>query len=309
MNIPIKYEHVHKSFGLFQIKFHFEGFRLLPGKAQKTLTVGSFLSIGDLTVGDHSIKLVGKSLRFHFEIIVGLQIHPTLRIGAEEAGKTQGGIGCNCTPAGYDLPDAPLGHANGLGEPVLRDPQGLEEVLEQDLPGMYGRHIAFHDCTSQSVVVHDLDIIGVPVFPPEADAPLVVNLNAPMTFSVSDQFLKHIRRWDTQKLKGRGPVDLGKLSKGGALNRLRKPPRESPSENFLRFCVLERLYHGGLIVAHNVSNVNGDDLVVQQSSPDQGVSSLQSSNHSCPSQDSLPPRPKAGLENATFFFSCGFTAF
>ena len=131
---------------------------------------------------------------------------------------------------------------------------------------MHGWHIAFHDYISQSVVVHDFDIIGVPVHPLEADAPLVVDPYAPLTFSVSNQFLEHICRWNTQKHKGCSTMDLGKLSKSRALNGLREPRRESPSENFLRFCILERLYHGKAIVAHDVSNVNGQDQATQQCS-------------------------------------------
>jgi len=42
------------------------------------------------------------------------------------------------------------------------------------------------------MIVHDLDVVGLTVFPPEADPPLVVDANAVLTRAISVKLLQTI---------------------------------------------------------------------------------------------------------------------
>jgi len=51
------------------------------------------------------------------------------------------------------------------------------------------------------MVINDLDVIRITVFPRKADAPLLVDPDAVLAFSVMMQCFHVIRRWDSQSLK------------------------------------------------------------------------------------------------------------
>jgi hypothetical protein len=74
-----------------------------------------------------------------------------------------------------------------------------------------------------SVLIDNLDVVRIFVFPPKANAPLVVDANAVLTPSVPAQCFEPIASWNTQVLKrGRSmqvqefsqrlPLDRAKLS-------------------------------------------------------------------------------------------------
>jgi hypothetical protein len=65
-----------------------------------------------------------------------------------------------------------LGHANGLGKPVLSDIHRLEEILQQNFTGMHRRHFSLHRCTP-SMVIGKFKIMGMTVLPMKADPPSV----------------------------------------------------------------------------------------------------------------------------------------
>jgi hypothetical protein len=94
-----------------------------------------------------SIQPIGEGLFRDNKVIMGLQIHPTLGICAEKPGQSQRGICGNRPFSGNDFSNASLGHPDGLGESVLGDIHGLEEILQQDFAGMHGRYLSFHRLT------------------------------------------------------------------------------------------------------------------------------------------------------------------
>ena len=72
------------------------------------------------------------------------------------------------------------------------------------------------------MVIDDLDIVSVPFIPSETDAPLIVDADAPLTFSIPSQFLKSVARRDKKKIDARSAVNQGQFSKCGFLNIPRK---------------------------------------------------------------------------------------
>ena len=75
--------------------------------------------------------------------------------------------------------------------PVHAQSESGHELLAENLPGMYWLEFL---CHSVLLVVID-NLIGVSVPPPKADAPLIVDADAVLTFAVSLQRLQPKWRW------------------------------------------------------------------------------------------------------------------
>src|SRR5690242_9339358 len=67
---------------------------------------------------------------------------------------------------------------------------------------------------SSAVIVHDLDVFGVAIGPPEADAPLVVDPDAHLSGTVSGQSFEAIARRIAQIVGRRRRIELAKLAQG-----------------------------------------------------------------------------------------------
>jgi len=76
---------------------------------------------------------------FDFEVVAGLEVEPEALGGAEVAGEAEGGVGGDGALAVDDLVDAAGWHGDVLGEAVLGDVHGVEELFEKDLAGVDGR--------------------------------------------------------------------------------------------------------------------------------------------------------------------------
>jgi hypothetical protein len=173
---------------------------------------------------------------------MSLQVHPALGIRPENFRKPEGSIRRDGALPGNDFTDSPLGHPHGLGELVLSDTYRLQKILQEDFTGMYWRHLPFHG-SSPSMVIDDFDIVGVPFIPPETDTPLIVNADAPLSFSIPSQLLQPVGRWDTEEIKVGSAVNQGQFSKGGLLNIPGKSGGKEPAEYFQSFLAPECLDH------------------------------------------------------------------
>jgi hypothetical protein len=107
-------------------------------------------------------------------------------------------------------------------------------------------HISFHSF-SPSVVVNNFNVIGVPIFPVEADSPLVVNSDTPLAFSVASELLKPIRRRDSEEFQGCRSMNLRQFAKTNPLNIRRQPGRKRTLENLLGILGPKRLNHGPIL--------------------------------------------------------------
>jgi hypothetical protein len=67
------------------------------------------------------------------------------------------------------------------------------------------------------VIIDDVDVVGVAVQPAEADAPLVVDAEAVLTFTVPAEGLEAVSRRYTEIVQGVGGVQVDEFPKGRAL--------------------------------------------------------------------------------------------
>jgi hypothetical protein len=73
-----------------------------------------------------------------FGVVVGLHVDPEHFAEPQGAGEPQCGVSGDCAFAVHDFVDAPRWHIDRFGDPVLRDPQRVEEFLLEDLAGVGG---------------------------------------------------------------------------------------------------------------------------------------------------------------------------
>ena len=101
-------------------------------------------------------KLILQCLPRQRCVVAGLAAQPPAVAEAEVATQPQVGVGSDRAPAGHDLADALRRHANVLGQAVLGQPQGLQELFFEHFTrrnGRDGAHGSF-----PSVVVNDFDL-------------------------------------------------------------------------------------------------------------------------------------------------------
>ena len=91
------------------------------------------------------------------------------------------------------------------------------------------------------MVVDDFDLVRVSVFPDEADAPLVVDANAVLTFPFSAKRFEAISRRHSQVIQDLGCRKLRKLPKRRALNIRRQLARVLAVPDLLRLFTSEVL--------------------------------------------------------------------
>src|SRR6266542_3983575 len=119
----------------------------------------------------------------HVEVVLGLKVQPEPLRGPKVPGQPKRGVRRNCPRAVDDLVDPTRRNSDVLGQPVLTDPHGLEELLSQYLAWMdrwksLGHHLLL-------VVVHDLDVERIRAPPPEADPPPVVDPDAVLARAIT----------------------------------------------------------------------------------------------------------------------------
>jgi hypothetical protein len=93
-----------------------------------------------------------------------------------------------------------------------------------------------------SVVIDNFDACRTNGRPHEADAPLVVDANAVLTFPVAFQCLQSIARRSVQKIQRLRGVKLGELALGHRRKSLESPGAISLEQRLSEFA-LERLDH------------------------------------------------------------------
>jgi len=95
-----------------------------------------------------------------------------------------------------DLVNTSRGNTDVLGDSILRNSQGLEEVLKQDLPRVNRRKLSSSH-KRVLVIVNDLDVMGVTILPPEAHAALVVDTNTVLATPPTLEFFQAVARRDS----------------------------------------------------------------------------------------------------------------
>lgn len=93
------------------------------------------------------------------------------------------------------------------------------------------------------MIIHDFHLFGMPFSPDEADAPLVVDADAVLSFSIPLQSFQPIRRWQAQVLSPDSRVERIELYEGPLLNIARELTDELAFEDSFSIGATERLDH------------------------------------------------------------------
>jgi hypothetical protein len=95
------------------------------------------------------------------------------------------------------------------------------------------------------VIVHDRDVVRIPVFPAKADAPLVVYAYAVLTGPIALELLEPVTGRDTEILELLGGVHSHELAQHGPLEVGGKPPDGLAGKEALGIPVGEAVDHPG----------------------------------------------------------------
>jgi hypothetical protein len=106
-----------------------------------------------------------------------------------------------------------------------------------------------------SVIVYELDGMGISIGPPEADAPLIVDPDTILTGTVALELLQPVAGRHLQVLQRLRSIDSYQLPQHGTLECRRVAPHALPAKEALRVPVGEALYHRRIITRRAI-NVN-----------------------------------------------------
>jgi hypothetical protein len=94
-----------------------------------------------------------------------------------------------------------------------------------------------------SVIIYDLDIERVAVFPPETNPPLVVDANTMLARAVALEFLQTVAGWHPEVDQLFGGVDEPELAQDGAVELRRESADWFTPEQPLGILISEALDH------------------------------------------------------------------
>jgi hypothetical protein len=93
------------------------------------------------------------------------------------------------------------------------------------------------------VVINDLNIQSIAVFPNEAYSPLIVDSNTVLSRSITLQFLEPVRWRNPQRIQATGRRENFELSRSQTLNMPRQPSGKPTTKDSLSFPTLKGLDH------------------------------------------------------------------
>src|SRR6185312_732907 len=194
-------------------------------------------------------KTVGQLAPRSFKLVVFLQVHPALRIGAEVARQAQGCVGGNAAPFAHDLIYARGRDADGIGKRCAGQAEWHHEFLAEDFARMDRREFCGH--VNSSMVVNDLYIAGVAVLPAKAHAKLVVDADAVLAGTVALEQLQPIARRDAQEVQRCRRVQLGELAPCHGFD-VHEPSHAVAVEQGFRVLVRESFYHEMIVYRYTI---------------------------------------------------------
>jgi len=185
-----------------------------------------------------------------FEIVSGLEIHPETLRCPKVARQTQRCVCGNSTLPMDDFVDSSRRNGDVLGQSVLSDTHRFQELLEENLTRMNWPQLFWHGVLL--MIVDDLDVVGSPVFPEEADAPLVVHADTVLPLSFSNKFLKSIGRRNPEVDSRFCSIQDQELPKSDALNG-HKFLGMTPLKDLFGFTAAEALDHELIIPPRGIT--------------------------------------------------------
>src|SRR5579872_4215647 len=166
---------------------------------------------------DFAVEAVAQAVLLEFQVITRLQIQPEAFRRSKKASQAEGCIGSNSALAPNDFIDPPRRNAYVLGKPVLADSQRSQKLFEQHLAGRNRRYFASGHI-QDSVIVRNLNVARVALFPVKADPPLIVHTDAVLSCAVAVQFFQPIPRRHTQVVERIRGVQQQQLAQRGTLH-------------------------------------------------------------------------------------------
>src|ERR1700691_4427181 len=133
----------------------------------------------------------------------------------EEPAEAQIGIGRNAARAGNDGVNAVRRNADSMCKPILAEACQLQKLVLEDVARMRVLQLGH---LRLSMIVDDLDIMRLALGPTKADAPLIVDPNAPLAHTIPSQRLQMIAGWIAQVLQGQRSIDLPQLPQSALLD-------------------------------------------------------------------------------------------
>lgn len=177
------------------------------------------------------------------KIVVRLQIDPELRRGLEVPAKPQRGVGSDAALTATDFLDPVARHTQGPGEfPRCQLVLG-HEVVPEDFPGMDRARLVTTHGNTLSVVIGNFNVEGVTVFPDEANAPLLIDTNAVLSFAVTPQSFKIVRWRHPKVVECDGRIQLRQTPLRSRYNFDRKPLRDTARADSINPPVFDRFDH------------------------------------------------------------------
>jgi hypothetical protein len=151
------------------------------------------------------------------EIEIGLQSEPELGRNAEVFAQSQGGVRSDSAFPVHNSADAARWNSDFPSESIDADVHWLHELLEKNLSGMDRVKQFFVRHKLSLMIVGDLDVVSVGIFPNEANAPLIVNANAMLTLAVASQRLQAVARGSQQVPQRSRTMEIQQLSSRDSL--------------------------------------------------------------------------------------------
>lgn len=170
-----------------------------------------------------------------------LEVEPEALGGAEVPREPKRGVSGDAALAEDDLVDTPGGNTNVLGQAVLAESVGLQELGQEDFARMdrcelcHGGHLR--------VVVDDLDVEGIGGAPDEADAPLIVDADAVLASTIALERLEPITGRNAQVGEGVGRIENDEFPKRDALKAGGQTTRAATLKERFRIGVAEGADH------------------------------------------------------------------
>ena len=212
-----------------------------------------------LTRQDFPFNVANGFLFGHAQVISGLQVQPEFRASAKVTGKPQGSVGGDAALFTHDVIDTRGGNLKGDGQGVGSHAQWVQVFLTQDFTGMDRvqrvtcKHVAKVGVVKvlgvdgghglASVVIGDFNIVGVIVFKPETNTPLVIDPDAPLSRPIATQLFQAVAGRVTQVVNAYRSVQQHELTQCQSLEVNRPLPDLPTSEDSGGVLASERLDH------------------------------------------------------------------
>ena len=253
--------------------------------------------------GFDPIHLCPKGFTGIFQIIIRLKAKPESFRRTKEPGQPQGRIGGDGPLPLHDLIDPSGRNVNVFRQSVLAQIHGFKKLLKKNFSRM-NRRIISHFSSPLLMIIDNFHLIGVCIFPKKTEAVLVIDAEAPLSFSGTLQRLQAISWRNTKIVQRTCPVENPQFSLRLTGQILWNFVGIASLKNFLGLPIPERSDHRTMIT-HSVT-IDKQDQPPLDTGPSPGSSygagATNTLRSACPRERS--PGPFFFVPPASLISSC-----